>query len=119
MAVADPDRELLALCGRFMRMDNRLERLFELMREAEEAGDSARANRAWEVTRPIVPARNELLNQLLALPAQTSAGRSQKAKCALTQVAFENTGRPFDSDLPLWSLCRDLLGDADMREIRR
>lgn len=107
----DPDAELLALCARRQSIMRRTDHLMALMWEAEEAGDKALTNRLFEMQRRFVPYSLELERQIFSMPAKTRKGLAAKAMIAASHVTIWTSGGVAESDLPLWSLCCDLLGD--------
>jgi hypothetical protein len=107
----DPDAELLALCARRQSVMRRTDHLMALMWEAEEAGDKALTNRLFDMQRRFVPYSLELERQLFSIPAKTRAGMAAKALIAASHVTVWVSGGVSESDMPLWSLCCDLLGN--------
>jgi hypothetical protein len=53
----------------------------------------------------------ELERQIFSKPPRTSKGLSAKAAIAASHVTIWTSGEVSESDLPLWSLCRDLMGN--------
>lgn len=94
-----------------------MDHLMALMWEAEEASDKALANRLFEMQRRFVPYSLELERQIFSLPARTRAGLEAKALIASSHVTIWTTGKVSESDMPLWSLCCDLLGDDQEKGI--
>jgi hypothetical protein len=119
MPVADPDRELVALCGRFMSLQRRLDLLVAHQETADSAGDEALCNRIWKAQVRVVPYYSQLLAEIMALPSHTRPGLLAKAGVACQRIQYRADLAPWSDDAPLWSLCRDLLGDAHMQQIRR
>jgi hypothetical protein len=107
---AGPDRELLALCRRYMSMERRQNILFDKECEAEEAGNRDLARWLSDVQRSYVPYQAALRDEIVDIKPETQAGFQAKARVFMTWVPRNLDGRPCGDFGPLWSLCRDLLG---------
>ena len=113
------DRDLLALCRRFMTLECRRDRLLAWQEAADAEGDQALCHRIWEAQVRTVPYYQHLLPEIMALPAQTRQGLLAKAGVACRRIQYQADLEPKSDGVPLWSLCRDLLGEAHMLQVRR
>jgi hypothetical protein len=107
---ADADRELLALCRRFMSLERRQGTLFEQECKAEQEGNRDLARQLSDVQRSYVPYHHQLKAEIVDTEPQTTEGLQAKARVFMTLVQRDLDGDALGDDGPLWSLCRDLLG---------
>jgi hypothetical protein len=107
---ADPDRELLALCRRYMSLERRQNRLTERQFDANEAGDKELEERLFRIQKRYVPYQHWLLAEIVDAAPQTPPGLRAKARVFMSRVQRDLDGNPMGDEGPLWSLCRDLLG---------
>ena len=114
MASAAPaaaaDAELIALCRRYLAMEDEQDQLCALMFDASDAGDKAEEERLFEEQRTRVPTMHRLLHDLLDLPALTAEGIRLKAEVALRRVQVDLDGDPVsDEDAVMRSLAQDMV----------
>ncbi|RKK03304.1 hypothetical protein EBE87_27735 [Pseudoroseomonas wenyumeiae] len=107
---AETDAELLALCRRYMTAERRYTFLCDQEEIAQEAGQKEREARIGDLIRRAVEYQQDLLAQIVDTPARTVGGVRAKAKVCMSRVQTWATGSVMESDQPMWSLCRDLLG---------
>ncbi|MCG7360820.1 hypothetical protein MHZ93_06100 [Roseomonas sp. ACRSG] len=107
---ADPDRDLLALCRRYMSLERRQNLLTERQFAANEAGNKALEDRVFRIQKRYVPHHQEILAEIVDAEPKTPAGMRAKARVFMTRVQRDLDGNPMGDEGPLWSLCRDLLG---------
>ena len=104
------DRELLALCRRFMSVERRMNRLLAAAQAAREAGDVDRASHLSGVQGRRLHYSQALMAEVMNLAATTPGGLCAKAEVLATTIQYEWSGGPAWESLGVWSLCRDLLG---------
>ncbi|MBI0434008.1 hypothetical protein D9598_09285 [Roseomonas sp. KE0001] len=109
----NPDVELIALCRRYMVMEEAYNRCFEEMLAAEERGDQA-AEDAFSKEQDIrAPVMRDLLFDIMDIPARTAEGAKAKATAALTRVQRDRDGYPYGlEDAVMDSLASDILYPA-------
>lgn len=107
---ADADRNLLALCRRFMSLERRQGILFDRECEAQQAGDKDLADWLSDVQRSYVPYHHQLKAEIVDTKPQTTEGLHAKARVFMSLVQRDLDGDALGDDGPLWSICRDLLG---------
>ncbi|MFC7552643.1 hypothetical protein ACFQU7_10830 [Pseudoroseomonas wenyumeiae] len=91
-------------------MERRINRLTAVMLDANSAGDKERENRFYNAATRFVPGQHQLLDELMSLRATTPGGLRAKAEVLATRVMYETRESPMGEYLPIWSICRDLLG---------
>jgi hypothetical protein len=107
---ASADRDLIALCRRYMSIERRQNILFERERAAEMDGDKELARWLHSSQCHYASYQSDILDEIVDAEPKTAEGLRAKARVCMSRVNRSSDGDPLDADTPLWSLCRDLLG---------
>ncbi|MFZ6761304.1 hypothetical protein [Pseudoroseomonas sp. WGS1072] len=106
----NPDVKLIALCRRYMVMEEAYNRCLEEMLAAEERGDQAAEDALSKEQDIRVPVMRDLLFDIMDIPARTAEGAKAKAVVALTKVQRYRDGSPYgQEDAIMDSLACDIL----------